>query len=324
MNIKNRLRHVTAGLLCLTLLTGCKSVVPSSSDPKDTPGYSLSESMIIVATERNRYQQVYTDEIWTVTLDDGTTFQAYLLDQVRTFLQNLKTMTLLAQEQEIILTSAEKDQIRRLSETYYDSLSQTDIAYMGTQLDDVISLYQEYHLANKLVNELTKELNLEVSDSDAKVISLQQIVLSDADTASQVHSQVLEEGSDFAAIAKAESTDPQIERQLGRGEASAPLELAAFALETGSISPVISADGAYYILRCISDYDAKATAERKTQIYDQRKNQVFQQIYNQFQTDHDITFSDDIWNDITFSPGDQTTTTNFFELYKKEFGSQGY
>lgn len=322
--MNHRWKQLTAGLLCIAMLTGCGGGLPIASEAKATDSYSLPQSMIIVATERNRYQQVYTDEIWKVTLDDGSSFQSYLLGQVQEFLQNLKTMTLLAQDQDITLTSAEKDQIRRLADAYYEGLTEADIAYMGITPEDVLNLYQEYHLANKVVNELTRELDLEVSDSDAKVITIQQIQLADADTAAEVYAQVTAEDSDFAAIAKAHSTDSQIERQLGRGEASVSLEQAAFALETGQISPVVSSDGSYYIIKCVNDYDEAATLERKTWIYNERKNQVFQQIYNQFQVDHDLAFSDEIWQNITFSTGDQSTTTNFFQLYHKEFSSQGY
>lgn len=322
--MNHRWKQLTAGLLCIAMLTGCGGGLPIASEAKATDSYSLPQSMIIVATERNRYQQVYTDEIWKVTLDDGSSFQSYLLGQVQEFLQNLKTMTLLAQDQDITLTSAEKDQIRRLADAYYEGLTEADIAYMGITPEDILNLYQEYHLANKVVNELTRELDLEVSDSDAKVITIQQIQLADADTAAEVYTQVTAEDSDFAAIAKANSTDSQIERQLGRGEASASLEQAAFALETGQISPVVSSDGSYYIIKCVNDYDEAATLERKTWIYNERKNQVFQQIYNQFQVDHNLAFSDEIWQNITFSTSDQSTTTNFFQLYHKEFSSQGY
>ena len=199
---KHRWKSVAAALLLAVSITGC-SGVPSTSNVKETPGYTLPQSMIIVATERNRYQQIYTSDLWNVTLNNGMTFQIYLLDQVQTFLQNMKTMSLLAKDQDITLTGSEKDRLRRLSETYYEGLSQDDIAYMGIDLDDVITMYQEYYLANKVVGELTKELNLEVSDSEAKVITIQQLAVSDRDTANQLYEQAAAEGSDFAAIAQA-------------------------------------------------------------------------------------------------------------------------
>ena len=90
---KHRWKSVAAALLLAVSITGC-SGVPSTSNVKETPGYTLPQSMIIVATERNRYQQIYTSDLWNVTLNNGMTFQIYLLDQVETFLQNMKTCLL--------------------------------------------------------------------------------------------------------------------------------------------------------------------------------------------------------------------------------------
>lgn len=326
MKYKYKYKWKSLAVICLAALTlaGCKGGLASTAEAKEIEAYTLPQSMIIVATERNRYQQVYTDQLWNVTLSSGMNFETYLLDQVQTFLQNMKTMCLLAQDQNITLTGAEKDRLHRLSDEYYLTLSPSDIVYMGITKDDILTMYQDYYLANKVVSELTKELNLEVSDSEAKVISVQQIVLKDQSTADEVYSRVTKEGSDFAAIAAETSAETQINRQIGRGVEDKALEEAAFALGTGQISPVIQSGDKYYIFKCTSDYDEKATQERKTQIYTERKNQVFSQIYDQFQSEHHFTFSNHIWQNIKFSSDDKTTTTNFFELYKKEFGSQGH
>lgn len=52
---KYRWKSMAAALLLAVSITGC-SGVPSTSAVKETPGYTLPQSMIIVATERNRYQ----------------------------------------------------------------------------------------------------------------------------------------------------------------------------------------------------------------------------------------------------------------------------
>ena len=188
--MKHKWKRFIAGAFCVCLLTGCKGNLSIMSDSKEVRGYSIPQTMIVVTNERNRYEEVYTDALWDVRLEDGTSFESYLLDQIELFLQNMKAMTLLAKEQGVELTSAEKDQLRRLSETYYSSLTPEDIAYMGIEQDDVLTMYQEYHLANKIVSELTREMNLEVSDSEAKVITLQKIVLADEETASSVYRRV--------------------------------------------------------------------------------------------------------------------------------------
>lgn len=321
MNYKYRniVKRTLAAICAAMLLTGCSKGLPMVSEVNETKAYTLPQSMIIVATERNRYQQAYTGQIWSVELPDGETFETYLLGQAQEFLQEMKLMNLLAKEKEITITSAEKEELRKLSEEYYESLTEDDIAYMGIDEDDVRTMYEEYFLSNKVVSELTKDMNLEISDSEAKVITIDQIVMSDENTARDVLSQVNGEGADFEAIARDYSEEKETRRQLGRGEASKALEDAAFSLAVGEISPVVEDSGRFYIFRCVSDYDEDATQARKDNLYQQRKKDAFGQIYDQFKTANPVTFNNDIWTGIAFSIDDKTTTTNFFDLYRKYF-----
>lgn len=312
-------------VLVLSLfLSGCASRIPMMTEVRENQDYPKQQAMIVVATERNRYEKTYTEQIWSVTLQNGQTFEAYLLEQIKSFLKDLKIMNLLAKEQEITLTSAERDQIYQLSQKYYSSLTDDDIAYMGITETDVETMYEQYYMANKVVAELTGEIDLEVSDSDAKVIEVLQIKTADRETANAAYERITSAGEDFRAVAKEVSEDSEIDQKIGRGECAAELEEAAFSLENGQISPVTESDGSWYIFQCVNDYDAEATKERKTRLYENRKNQAFRQIYQRFQQENKVSFSDEMWSDIHFKQEDQTETDQFFTLYQEEFGSQGY
>lgn len=307
-------------LICF-LISGCQREVPSVLEVRDTTYYSLAEAMIIVATERNRYAALYTNEIWGVKLADGdTTFETYLLGQIQTFLRDIRVMNLLAQQQEIEVAEIEEEQLRRLAETYYNGLSDADKSYIKCDRADVYHMYREYLLANKVVSQLTKDVDLEVSDNEAKVIEIRQIVLDNQESAAAVWELLKGENADFKATAQSHSIDNQIERQLGRGEEGEVYEAAAFSLAAGEISEIIEQDGKYYILQCVSDYEQDATQKRKEEIYIAKKNVVFRKLYEQFVEDNPVEFKETIWQDISCQTGMQTTTTNFFELYKEEFG----
>ena len=329
MKRNKKWNHTRAGLAACAVslvfaLSGCKNVLPKMSEVRENQDYPKAQAMIVVATERNRYEKTYTDQIWNVTLENGQTFETYLLDQVQSFLKDLKTMNLLAKNQDISLTSAEKDRIHQLAEEYFQSLTSGDIAYMGVTEEDVETMYQQYYIANKAVGQLTEEIDLEVSDSDAKVIEVLKIQVSDQETAQKAYERVTDGNEDFQTVAKEVSEDTQIDQKMGRGENAAVLENAAFDLEIGQVSPVTEYDGNYYIFQCVNDYDAEATQERKTRPYETRKNQAFRQIYNSFQQENKVNFSDEMWSDIHFEEGDQTQADNFFTLYQEEFGSQGF
>lgn len=307
-------------LFCL-LLTGCKREVPIISEVNEISYYTQPQAMIIVATERNRYEDVYTDQIWTVPLQDGTsTFEGYLLNQVQTFLRDMRVMNLLAQKQEIEVTEVEIDQLKHLAQLYYSGLSDQDKAYIKCTEEDVYHMYYEYLLSNKVVEQLTVDVDLEVSVNEAKIIQIRQIAADSAAQADEIYQLLQAENADFRDIAAAHSTNQTIERQLARGEEAEAYEQQAFALHTGEISEVFEVNGSYYILQCLSDYDQEATQKRQEEIHLAKKNAVFRKIYEQFVKDNPIELKENIWQNISCQTEFQTTTTNFFELYQEEFG----
>lgn len=303
------------------LLTGCtKKTEDVPAGIRQEKGYSLPEIMIVAATEKNRYEQVYTEQIWQVTLgEEGISFEDYIRNQVDTFMDELKIMNHLANDKEITLTSSEKEQIKQLSDAYFDGLTEDDVNYMKITREDVTSLYEEYHLANKLVNELTKDVDLEVSDSEAKVISIQQIKTQDRETADTAWNEVSLQSIPFETAVKNYSMDQELKHQVGRGDLPPALEEAAFSLETGEMSGVIEADGSFYVLKSVSAYEEAATEERKKKLSSERKNEAFQQIYDQFLSQNPIVFQHETWSGIAFSDADKSTAANFFELYKEYF-----
>lgn len=325
INIKYTMKALvlSAALSMWLGTTACSNGIPIVSEVKETQGYTDSQTMLIIATERNRYRQIYTDQIWQVQVsEDGDTFQSYLLGQIQDFLRELKTMNLLADQEDITLTSQEKEQLRELADKYYDSLTQEDRTYIGADKDDIYTMYEAYHRANKLVDELTRDVNLEISDSEAKVITVQEIKLSDGERAREVYGQVTAEGADFAAIARTVSEDSTIDKSVGRSERSKSYEEPVFALEAGQISPVFEENGAWYIVKCINDYDEAATLERKQKLALQRKNLAFSQIYDAFAAEHIVEIRGSIWDDISLNDGADSTTTGFFEMYQEQMNQQ--
>ena len=71
--------------------------------------------MTVAATERNRYQNIYTGQLWSVAADgSGTTFESLLKGQMEQFLTELAAINLLAEEKGVELTNQEKTQVQRV------------------------------------------------------------------------------------------------------------------------------------------------------------------------------------------------------------------
>lgn len=319
-NISRVLRLWCLVLIMVLLAAGCKARPPVTVKKEIGVTLRRPEIMLVVATERNRYEQIYTSQIWDIAVvEDGTTFQEYLLEQIKQFMVDLKRIGAMAQEYGITLDNGEMEQLRRLAQDYYSQLTEADKAYTGVGSDDVLNLYQEYYLACKTVDVLTKNADLEISDNEAKVVEVSQIVLDNEFNAREVWQAVRSEGADFDAIARANSTEEQIRREIVRGELSAGMEEAVFAMNQGEISEIMEDNGRFYLFYCHNPYDQEATLARKEEMMLLRKDSVFHEYYDAFLEDNLVTVSGRIWQDVSFVTQENTTTTNLFELYQEYF-----
>ena len=313
-------RPIAAALLVMLVasISGCGGGIPIVSEGKTGHGYTDGQNMLIVATERNRYQKVYSDQIWQVQVDDdGRTFQDYLLREIQGFLKELQTMNLLADEREISLSADQTEKLNELTDAFYASLTESDLAYTGVSREEVYGLYEAYCRANCLVDEVTQDVNLEISDSEAKVITVQEIVVCDADTAQAAYEQAAAEKADFEAVAKNLSEEKEITKSVGRGDSPECYEKEVFALESGQVSPVFQVEDRFYVVKCVDDYDEEATLNRKEKLALQRKNQAFRGIYETFAAEHPVEIGGAFWDKISFSAGEASTTANFFALYQE-------
>lgn len=299
--------------LCLAFLSGCSGT--SGDGKKTVKGYSRSEILVVALTEKKRYEEVCTNEIWNVSLgEDGETFEAYLAGSVQNFMEQLKVMSEMAKEKEISLTAQERGNMADAAAAYYGNLTAEDIEYMGISEDEVQTVFEDYALAEKMVEEMTKGLSLEVSDSEAKVIRVYQAETEDRDAAASLV-QSAAEGKDFVQSAT-ETGVSVAERKLGRMEEPEEFEKAAFELENGEVSPVLEQDGRFYVLCCISNYDEEETAARKELIFEERKRAAFQDMYDTFCEEIVLSDDSDIYENLDLASGNYGAGADFFEIYE--------
>ena len=308
-------RTLAAVVLAAAVVCGCGVKETLLSGRKSEREYGKAETMVIVTTERLRYEELYTDKIWDTVVDEsGTTFEETLLSQIHDFLKELKTMSRMADEEKVTLSGKERELAKQAAAQYMKELKN---AGESSEIDkDVVeSLYEDYWKTEKLVETLTGSVNLEVSDSEAKVITVDEIVLSDKDKADEALKKVQMEGTDFMTVAKEVSEDQEIEKKISRGLRPEAYEKAAYALATGEISDVIEADGKYYILRCVNDYDEAATKVRKEEMVREKRNEVFYETYSEYVAKIHLAKDDSLWKNLSITDGERTSA-DFFEIFE--------
>ena len=311
MTFKRLFKKTVLVLSCVLMacsFISCKGI-EITGKTEDVDGYTEAQAMIVIGSERNRYQNQLGAEIWDLPVENQqeSTYGPYFVAKMKEFLQDIKTLNLLATEKGII-----EENLR----IFNFQLSAEDMAFMGDcTLEDVISIYTEYFVACKTAEYLISDVDSEVSDADAKIIRVQEIVVSDELLAEQLLQQVNVSGANFSYYARQNSEDPNIEKTLAKSEKEDAIYQAAFALEEGQISDIIEQDGKYYILKCIDAYDEAATLERKKKLEETIRSNALLKQYTAYADEHIVRFREPFWKEIDLAAHPESDADNFFSLF---------
>lgn len=134
------------------------------------------ELMVYLTNIQNQYEQVYGKEIWNVTLD-GVTMEDNVKETVLARIAQIKTMYLLAKERETELSETEQKNVEAAAREYFASLGEAEIKEMDVSLETMEKMYREYALADKVYHQIIQDVNPEISDDEARTITVQHILI---------------------------------------------------------------------------------------------------------------------------------------------------
>lgn len=299
------------------------------------------ELMVYLTTIQNQYESVYGEEIWNTSLD-GVTLEENVKETVLARIAQVKTMYLLAREKGVELDEEEKSLVEQAAADYYGSLNDTEIALLGITEDTVEKLYTEYALAEKVYAVLIKDINPEISDDEARTITVQHILLRTSSLGSQGERVAYTESAkeavyekackiremavsgeyEFTELASRYSEDSNLTYSFGKGEMDKSFEEAAFLLETDEISPVVESESGYHIIKCLSTFDREETDANKIKIVEERRREAFGQEYDAFVGTLAKNLNQSLWDEIELIHEEEVTTDSFFEVYEKYFSRE--
>ncbi|MCM1024871.1 MAG: peptidylprolyl isomerase [Roseburia sp.] len=334
-----------AALLCLSACgDGGVRVVFTTGFGKDevfrigSAGCSRAELMVYLTNIQNRYENVYGAEVWNVAREDET-LEDNVKETVLARVAQIKTMCLLAESLDVELDETETRLTGQAAREYFGSLNETEIRLMGVTEETVRKLYEEYALADKVYQYLIQDINPEISDDEARTITVQHILLrtwttdgsgarvaygedvkrSVYEKAVEIRRLAAEGEEDFLDLASRYGENPEITFSFGKGEITPELEEAAFSLETGEISQVIETENGYHIIKCISTFDREQTELNKLTIVEERRRDVFGQEYDAFAETLMRQLNTKLWEKIAMLHDEEVTTADFFAVYAKYF-----
>ncbi len=304
----------------------------------ETISCSLAEAMTILVNVQNQYEMIFGKEIWGADLG-AVSLEENVKEIVLAQLAQIKSMNLLAQQHGVSLDDAEKEKAKEAAGVYYGSLKQIEKDTMEITQEEIEQLYAEYALAGKVYQYIIKDINPEISDDEARTITVQHIYFRTftrdgtgqkidyseetkkdvRKSAEEVLKLAQQEDADFEQLILEYSEDEQGTYSFGKGEAEQEFEEVAFNLETGEISEIVETAYGYHIIKCISTFNREETDANKIKIVEKRKEEVFGEEYEAFVENLTRDINEELWETVTLIENEEVTTKDFFDVYEQYF-----
>ena len=351
INSKRMIRAAAVLLAATAMLTGCGTTVKNSSDIRvvlttgfekdevfriDSASCRLSEIMVYLTNTKNQYEQTFGSQIWEASYN-GENLESNIKETVLARIARIKALNLMAQKYEISLSQEELRNVSRAAQTYYESLTDRERELLGVDEELLCTMYEEYVLAQKVYEYLIADINPEISDDEARTITVQHILIktyslnedgervpyseSAKNDAYQRACEALKRaqaGEDFTALIAEYSEDNNASYSFGKGTMDTAFEEAAFNLGTDEISGIVESVHGYHIIKCISTFNRDETDRNKVKIVEQRRKEVFNEEYSGFVEGLAKNLNQKLWDTVGFIDDDEVTTSSYFEVYRAE------
>lgn len=329
----------------LCLLTGCSEkktkIVLHTGFAKDEVfrveemSCSLSEMMVYLTTTQSRYEKVYGERIWETNLN-GVTLEENMKDMVLAQLSQIKAMNLLAIQEQVELSEEEKSIVKEAADEFYETLSKEERKVLNADKELMERLYREYAIANKVYYHIIKDVNPEVSDDEARTITVDHILIKtysldennqkieyeeekkqEAFARAQEVLEKAKEGVSFDSLIATYNEDTQSQYSFRKGEMDMGFETTAFNLGKGEISDIVETEYGYHIIKCITTFNQEETDANKIVIVEKKREEVFEERYSQFAAGLTKAVNEDLWEEIALVEDIEIDTSEFFKIYQK-------
>lgn len=333
---------VLAALLLMAGLGACSKkdgkVVITTSLAKDElfrideASCTMPEYMLYLANTKNKYEEAFGKEVWELSYE-GVRFEDNIKDNVLAKIAQMKSVYLLAEDKGISLTEAEEQLLKEAASKYFNTLSASEIELLGVEEADVYKLYRENAMADKVYQQIIATVNPEISDDEARTITVEQIFIGtgtvDKDGKRMEYSESMKadalkkigeirematEGEQgFTELAGKYNEEESIRISFKKGEMDEAVEKVAFQLQTDEISPVITTDRGFYLLKCINTFDREETDANKLLLIEKRKKEAFAAEYDLYVNTLARKLNEKLWGKVDLQQIREVTTDTFFE-----------
>lgn len=348
MRLGKRAAAVTAaGVLAAVSVTGCSgsidtdAVVATVGDEEITLGVANFYARLTQGEYETYYASMMgmtAEDMWAQEYDEDTTFEEQIKDSVMESLEDMYVLSQHAADYDIALTEEEESAISDAAEQFEaDNTDAAKEAVSGYK-KDIEKVLELVTIQNKMDSAMKEGVDEEVSDEEAAQKSMQYVLFSytttdDSGNSTELTDEEKEElkttaqsladrtaaGEEFATVA--EELGAEAQTATFDSESTSPNEdliAAADALQNeGDVTELVETDSGIYVAELTSLLDREATDAEKESIVEQRRQDQFDSLLEEWKDAIEIEVNDRIWNKVDFidqgvtvvTPEEETDTT---------------
>lgn len=319
-----------AGLLAATTVTGCsgsidtEAVVATVGDEDITLGVANFYARLTQAQYETYYASMMgttAEEMWTQEAEEGKTYEETTKESLLEALENLYLISQHAEEYEVTLSEDEQKAIEEAVKKFDEDNTDEAKAVVSGYRKDVEKYLELLTISNKMDEKMKAGVDEEVSDEEAAQKAMQYVYYTYSSTDEDGNSVELtdeekEELKDTAqSVADAVKGGEDMETAVA--DSGVEVQTATFDSESstlnsalvagadalkneGDVTDVIETDSGLYVAKLTSLLDRKATDAKKESIVEERRQDQYNSLLEQWREDTKIKVDDKAWDKVNF------------------------
>ncbi|HJC35067.1 MAG TPA: peptidyl-prolyl cis-trans isomerase [Candidatus Mediterraneibacter faecipullorum] len=340
-----------AGVLAATAVTGCSgsintdAVVATVGDDE----ISLGVANFYARMTQGQYETYYAsmmgttgDAMWTQEAGEDQTYEESVKDSLMENLENMYLISQHAADYEVSLTEEEEDAIAEAAAQFDEDNTDEAKETVSGYRKDIEEFLRLATIQTKMDSKMREGVDEEVSDEEAAQKAMQYVFFSYTTTDDSGNTTELTDEEKESLKTDAQSLVDRVNagedistvaEELGQtaydltfdSESTSPNEdliAAVDAFETeGQVTDVIEADDGLYVGRLTSLLDRDATDQKKTSIVEERRQEQYDSLLEEWRNDTDIKVDEKVWDKVDFEDTGVTIITSETEETTTDDGS---
>lgn len=332
------------GILGASFLTGCGKT-PDGTQPlitagEDTITVGTGNLMLRMnqATMLSYYSMMggSTAGIWSQDAGNGETYGDTTKESVLDELENMLVQKQHGEDYGVTISEEEQSKIEEAAKAFMDANTEETIQSLLISQADVETLLELYTYQTKMYDPMVADVDTNVEDSEAAQSKITYCRIDISDTQNedgtttpltdeekqakkdqaqaildQLQAQADPAGADMDAIAKGVNEDlSAVDNTFGEDDTllDDKLKEAAKTLQDGQVyGEVVEGENAYFVVRMDSVLDREATDQEKENIVNERQQEAYSDLLEQWKEDTDITVNEKEWEKVTLTDTEQFT-----------------